>query len=60
MTVTTTTVTKDFEFIEGALVHYGNGEWLALCGTGWLNMSNDPEQVTCPDCKQALHEQEAA
>ena len=60
MTVTTTTVTKDFEFIEGALVHYGNGEWLALCGTGWLNMSNDPEQVTCPDCKQALHEQEAS
>lgn len=43
-------------FETSANVHYGNGEWLTLCGTGWVYVTNDPAQVTCENCKRILKE----
>lgn len=57
--MTTTTITQDdkFKFIEGAKVHYGNPEtWLALCGSGWLNASENPADVTCVECLNLLEQ----
>lgn len=56
---TTIIITKDFRFVEGAKVHYGNAQtWLALCGSAWLNVSNDPAEVTCIECLNLLEQSE--
>lgn len=58
MTVTTTRK-DDFEFIQGAPVHYDDcGAWLAPCGSAWLNASNDPSEVTCMECLSLLEQRE--
>lgn len=59
MNVTKTQV-KKLVFPPGETVHYGNAEtWLALCGSGWLHVSNDPADVTCLGCLAILEEKEA-
>lgn len=59
MTTITVVQSDDFQFIEGAKVHYGNSDtWLALCGSGWLNASENPAEVTCIECLNLLEQRE--
>ena len=32
----------------------GRGELYALCGSPWLNVTNDPKEVTCRRCRELL------
>ena len=53
-------IVNRIEFPEGETVHFGNPDtWLALCGSEWFHVSNDPSRVTCMDCL-ALLEQHGA
>ena len=41
-------------FIEGAKIHYPDRGDFAICGSFWLNISSNKEDVTCERCLDKL------
>lgn len=55
---TTVQIVDRLEFPPGETVHFGDPDtWLALCGSAWFHVSNDPPRVTCTDCLTLLEQQ---
>lgn len=50
-------IVDKLEFPPGETVHFGDPDtWLALCGSAWFHVSNDPSRVTCTECLALLEQ----